>query len=177
MNRDLRKINAWASQWKMIFNTDPNKQAQEIILSGKIKKASHLPLKFNNNSANRVQFQKHFGVYLEDKLDFREHLCNIFKKINRTIHLLRKLQNNIPRAPLVTIYKFFIRPHLDYGDLLYDQTFNNSFHEKLESIQYNAALVIAGAIRGSSSEKRYQEVGIESLQQRRWHRKLCFFSI
>ena len=138
----------------MIFNSDPNKQVQEIIFSRKIKKASYAPLKFNNSSVKQVQFQKHFGVYLENKLDFREHLRNIFEKVNRTIRLLRKLQNKIPRAPLVTIYKFFIRPDLDYGDALYDQTFNNSFHEKLKSIQYNAAIAIAGAIRGSSREKR-----------------------
>ena len=79
---------------------------------------------------------------------------NIFKtclkKISKTISLLRKLQNNLPRAPLVTIYKSFVRPHLDYGDILYDQIFINSFHERLESIQYNAALEITGAIKGNS---------------------------
>ena len=73
------------------------------------------------------------------------------------------------------MYKSFIKPHFDYGDILYDQTFNNSFHERLELIQYNVALAIAGAIRGSSREKVYQELGIESLQQRRWYRKLCLF--
>ena len=99
----------------------------------------------------------------------------MFNKINKTISLLRKLQNNLPRALLITIYKSFIRPHFDYGHILYDQPFNNSFHERLESIQYNAALAIAGAIRGSSREELYQEQGFESLQQRRWYRKLCPF--
>ena len=113
----------------MTFNPDPNKQVQDVIFSREIKKTSHLPLNFNNKSVKQVQFQKHLGVYLDDKLDFRE-------KVNITISLLRKLQNNGPRAPLVTIYSFFIRPHLDYGDILYDKIFNNSFHEKLESIQY-----------------------------------------
>ena len=108
-------------------------------------------------------------------MDFREHLQNMFNRINKTISLLRKLQINLSRAPLITIYKSFIRPHLDYEDILYDQTCNNSFHERLESIQYNAALAITGAIRGSSREKRYQELGFESLQQRRWYRKLRLF--
>ena len=88
---------------------------------------------------------------------------------------LRKLQPVLPRSALLTIYKAFIRPHLDYGDAIYDQAYNNSFHQKLESIQYNAALAITGAIRGTSSEKLYQELGLESLQQRRWYRKLCIF--
>ena len=96
-------------------------------------------------------------------------------KVNKTIGLLRKLQNILPREPLLTIYKSFVRPHLDYGDVIYDQHYNNSFHQKLESIQYNAALAITGAIRGSSREKLYQELGLESLKQRRWFRKLCYF--
>ena len=97
----------------------------------------------------------------------------MFNKANKTIGLLRKLSNLLPRQALVSIYKSFIRPHLDYGDVLYDQAFNNSFHAKIESIQYNACVAITGAIRGTSREKIYQELGLESLQLRRWCRKLC----
>ena len=69
----------------------------------------------------------------------------------------------MPRLPLLTIYKSFIRPHLDYGDIIYDQAYNASFHQKLDSIQYNAALAITGAIRGTSKEKLYDELGLETL--------------
>ena len=78
-------------------------------------------------------------------------------------------------ASLVTIYKLFIKLHLDYGDILYDQTCKNAFHKRLESIQYNAALAITGAIRVSSKEKNYQELGFESLHQQQWYRKVRFF--
>ena len=63
---------------------------------------------------------------------------------------------------------FHKRPHLDYGDIIYGQSYNLSFHQKLESIQYNAALALTGAIRGSSREKLYQELGLESPQLRLW---------
>ena len=56
-------------------------------------------------------------------------------KLNKTIELLRILQNLLPRTALLTIYKTFVRPRLDYGDILYDQAVNLSFHHKLESIQ------------------------------------------
>ena len=140
LNNDLSKINAWTNQWKMTFSPDPNKQAQEVFFSCKTKKTSHPPLNYNN-TVQQVQFQKHLGIYLDGKLDFHEHLQNMFKKVNKTISLLRKLQNKLPRAPLVT---------MDYGGILYDQAFNNSFHERLESIKYNAALAVTGAIRGNS---------------------------
>ena len=136
---------------------------------------THPPLLSNNNNVSQVNFQIHLGVILDVKLTFEEHLKNVFNKANKTIGVLRKLSNLLPRQTLVTIYKSFIRPHLDYGDVLYDQTFNNSFHAKMESIQYNAWLAITGAIRGTSREKIYQELGLESLQLRRWYRKLCLF--
>ena len=124
----------------MTFNPDPNKQVQEVVFSRKINKTSEPPLNLNNNSVKQVQFQKLLGVYMDDKLDFCEHFRNIFKMVNRTINLLHKLQNTLPRAPLVTTYKSSVRRHLDYVHILYNQMFNSSLHEKLESIQDNAHL-------------------------------------
>ena len=83
----------------------------------------------------------------------------------RRITLIQNLQNKFPRNALLTIYKSFIRPHLDYDDVVYDQPKNESFSGKLEEIQYNAALAITGAIKKSTSrEKRYKELGLESLK-------------
>ena len=58
---------------------------------------------------------------------------------------------------------------------MYDQAYNVSFQQKVESIQYNAAVAITGAIRGTSKEKLFEELGLESLQHSRWYRKLCCF--
>ena len=44
----------------------------------------------------------------------------------------------------------------------YDQAYNASFQQKLDSIQYNAALDITGAVRGPSKEKLYDELGLET---------------
>ena len=73
----------------------------------------------------------------------------------------------LPRSSLLTIYKSFVRPHLNYGDVNYDQSNNSRLSDKIESVQYNAALAITGAIRGTSKEKLYQELGLESLKDRR----------
>ena len=75
----------------------------------------------------------------------------------------------------MTIYKLFIKLHLDYDDIIYNQVYNVSFQQKIESIQYNAALAFAGAIIGTSNEKLLEELGLESLQHMRWYRKLCCF--
>ena len=175
LNKDLERISNWATQWKMNFNPDSTKQAQEVIFSRKVKKTVHPPLLFHNASVTRTSSHKHLGIILDNQLKFDDHIKMVFRKISKTIGLLRKLHNFVLRAALITIYKAFIRPHLDYGDILYDEAYNMSFHQKMESIQYNACLAITGAIRGTSKEKIYQELGLESLQSRRWYRKLGMF--
>ena len=57
--------------------------------------------------------------------------------------------------------------------MIYDQSCNASFHRKLDSIQYSAFLAITGTIKGTSCENLNQELGLETLQPRRWFKKLC----
>ena len=83
--------------------------------------------------------------------------------MSKTIALLRKLQKILTIPPLFTIYKSFIRPHLDYREIIYDKAYNTSLHQNLEKIQYNSALAITGAIRGTSKEKLNLKLGLESL--------------
>ena len=80
-----------------------------------------------------------------------------------------------PRFSLLTIYKSFVRPHLDYGDVIYDQLNHSRLSDKIETVQYNAALAITGAIRGTLKEKLYQDLGLESLRDRRWLRRMSYF--
>ena len=73
---------------------------------------------------------------------------------------MKSLSHILPTKSLITIYKTFIRPHLDYCDVTYDQPNNESFCSKIERMQYNVALGITGAIRGTSQSKLYIELGL-----------------
>ena len=86
--------------------------------------------------------------------------------------ILCKFQLIFQRSSFLTIYKAFIRSRLDYAGIIYDQAYNSAFHGKLESVQYNACLPIAGLTRGTLTEKLYKKLGVESLKCRRWFRRL-----
>ena len=94
--------------------------------------------------------QKYLRMVLDAKLDFKIHLQNVFNKVNEAIGLIRKLHNTLLRAPLITFHKSFIRPHLDYEGVIYDEAYNNCFHQKIELVEYNASSTIPGAIRGTA---------------------------
>ena len=76
--------------------------------------------------------QKHLGLLLDEQLRFCEHLKMLRSKINKTIGLLQKFWNVLPTSALITIYKAFVRPRLDYGYIIHDEAYNASFHQKLE---------------------------------------------
>ena len=82
---------------------------------------------------------------------------------------------NLARNALLTIYKSFIKPHLDYGDILYDNPNNENFQSKIEKVQYRACLAINHAIKGTSGERLYNELGLDSLITRHGRSKLIFF--
>ena len=85
----------------------------------------------NNSSVSEANSQKQLGT-------FEEHLKMILDKVIKTTGLLNNLHNILPRSALFTIYKGFVRPDLDYGNIICDQTYNAIFHQKFELIQYKA---------------------------------------
>ena len=173
--RDLNRISEWARQWKMSFNPDPSKQAVEVYFTVRLVQPNPPVISFNNTDITSSDYQKHLGLILDTRLSFEHHLEEKIKKANKGIGLINRLRKYVPRKSLLTLYKSYIRPHLDYADIIYDCPGNATFVSKLEKIQYNACLAITGCFRGTSREKLYSELGLESLSDRRYARRMIFF--
>ena len=174
LNFDLSVISQWAYQSKMLFNPDPKKPAHELIFSTKKTYEEIHPSVSNNNiEVSRTDSQKHLGLVLDKKLNFKKHVKDKLNKACFGVGKIKRLRHILRRDSLVTIYESFISPHLDYGDIIYDQPNNDSFSDKKEQLQDKACLAITGAIQRSSREYLNNELGLESLSSRRWSRKLC----
>ena len=119
MNHDLSLINSWARKWRMSFNLDLTKQAVEVTFSKKRCPANHPPIFFNDVPVKKVQEQKHLGIILDSKLSFASHIKAVISKSRQGIGMLRFLSKYLPRHTLNEMYKLYVRPHLDYGDVIY----------------------------------------------------------
>ena len=115
LNSDLAKVSKWAFQWKMSFNPDPNKQAIEVCFSDKRDKGNYPPLHFNNTKVQVADNQEHLGLALGSKLNFNEHIEGKITKCNKMISLI------LSKKSLLNIYKSFVRPNLDYADIIYEK--------------------------------------------------------
>ena len=108
LNNDLLTISKWAFNWKMLFNPDPKKPAQEVLFSRKKQVQIHPTISLNNVEVQRVPFQKHLGFILDEKLSFSQHIDSAISKINTGISVIKKLRYSLPRNSLFTIYKAFL---------------------------------------------------------------------
>ena len=157
LNNDLKTISNCDFQWKMLINPDPNKQAVEILFSKKQhEKDNYPPLNSNRDNVQTAISQKHLSLVLDSKLNFnehisnkinKEHIANKINKCNKIIGIMKKFSLFLSRKILLTFYKSFVRPNLDYADISHDKPFNKSFKTKIKMVQYLAALAITGAIK------------------------------
>ena len=145
-NNDFSIISNWAFQWKMQFNPDPNKKADEFYFSRKPIADDYIPDKLNDSPVELCESQKHLGVILNKHLNFYELIERKIKICNKLMGTIKHLFVYLPGKSLLTIYKSFVRPCLDYGDIIYDNSVYESLINKLEKVQHQAFLAITGVI-------------------------------
>ena len=114
-------------------------------------------------------------MLLYSPLSFNEYVQSKANKCYNIIGPIKKLSIYLPREAFRT-YKSFFRLNLDYGDMIFDKANNESLKSRIESIQCKACKAcIWRAIQGTCRERLYRELGLETLSERRWFRKLTFF--
>ena len=143
------------------------------IFSVKKNKPEHLDLIFHGIPVARQDYAKHLGVYLDTRLNFSKHIREALIKASKGNSLLKYLSKYVSRKVLDLCYKLYIRPHLDYGDVIYHNQ-RTDLMNLIEQVQYKAALIVSGCWQGTSRAKLYDELGWKSLSER-WTRDcLCF---
>ena len=100
------------------FNLDITKQAILIVFSCKNIKPGHTEQSFGGIPIARQPFTKHLGVYLDARLNFSKHIKEKVLKAMKGISLLKFLSKFVDRNVLGLSYKMYVRPHIDYGDVI-----------------------------------------------------------
>ena len=155
INYDLEKINSWAKQWLVQINASKT----VVMLFSRKTSPSQLPAIILDGAVLKlVKSHKHLGITLMSSLSWTEHIDLTSGKSNRVLGMLKRFKYRWSRATLEICYKSFIRPIIEYGNIIYDLcTIADS--DKLESVQLAAARLVTGAKKGTSHEPLYRELG------------------
>ncbi|MEW8548517.1 MAG: reverse transcriptase family protein [Candidatus Thiodiazotropha sp.] len=171
LNDDLETIHKWAETWLVKFN--PSK-SESLILSRKTNANLHPPLVMNNEHIKEVTHHKHLGLFLSNDGTWHEHIDYITSKAWQRVNIMRKLKFLLDRESLQIIYTSFIRPILEYSDIVWDNITQYEVNA-LQKIQNEAARIVTGATKLVSLDMLNSETCWESLQARRSKHKLCTF--
>ena len=133
-----------------------------------------LPLIFNGKTLENVTSHKHLGIELNCTLSWKEHIASISSAANKKVGILACLKHILDRKTLTTMYMSFIRPSLEYGNVIWCNC-NSAENDILESIQKRALRIITGAIIRTPTNCIYEEAGIETLKVRRERNVLIYF--
>lgn len=171
LNSDLLKVHQWATKWLVKFN--PLK-SQSVVFSRKQNKPYHPPVLLDQTPINETTSHKHLGVFLSNDCTWHDHLEYIKSKAWNRINVMRKLKFKLSRKPLQTIYFTFIRPLLEYADVVWDNCTSYEVND-LEKIQNEAARIVTGATKLVSINSLLLETGWETLSTRRKKHKLQLF--
>ena len=171
MQNDIEKISAWADSWLVKFN--PLK-SETLLISRKINKNFHPPLLMLGEPIMNVGCHRHLGVVLSSDGSWHEHINSIKERAWKRVHMLRSLKYTLNRKSLEILYFSFVRPVLEYADVVWDNCTNQ---EKLdmERIQYEAARIITGCTKLVTIADLLIESGLDTLSERRKKHKLILF--
>ena len=112
----------------MSFNPDPNKQAIEVLFPKRINSPIHPPLYFNNQEVCSAAHHKHPGLILDSKLTFAKHISQKISIARKGIVIIKCMSSYATTKTLDQIYKIFVRPHMDYCDIILPLT---PFNERI----------------------------------------------
>ena len=171
LNIDLETIAKWAKLWLVTFN--PSK-SESLLISRKVNVPIHPPIFMHSQQLTEVTCHKHLGLHISKDCTWHEQIEYIKEKAWFRINIMRKFKFLLDRKSLETIYFSFIRPILEYGDVVWD---NCTQQEKqdIEKIQIEAARIVTGTTKLVSINSLYEETGWETLETRRKNYKLTLF--
>ena len=118
LGRDFGRVTRWVQQWKMSLNPDPSKQAVEVHFSRKINPVDTTPVYFNNLAVASCETLKYLGLLLDKRLAWDRHVEEMILRANKGIGRITRLRRYLQKNSLLTICKAFIRPYLNYGDVV-----------------------------------------------------------
>ena len=119
LNHDLHLISQWAYQWKMSFNPDPTKQTIQVVFTRKSKQIDHPKIYFNDVKVKTVNDHKRLGLILDSKLSFISHINEKISKAHKGLGIIKSLSRLLSVRTLDLIFKLYIRPHLDFCDVIF----------------------------------------------------------
>jgi DNA mismatch repair ATPase MutS len=111
VNFDLESLSEWFRANKLSLNI--GKTNYVIFRTNSKPLVKDLNIKIGNEVIERKSVIKFLGVYIDEKLEWHDHINYIKNKLNSSLYALRKVKNILKTNHLITLYYSLIYPYID----------------------------------------------------------------
>ena len=130
-------------------------------------KSINIPLKLNiaidNESIGEVRRTKFVGVFIDNKLNWKDHVTYISGKIARGIWMIKKARNYLNQDGLLALYHAFIYPYFTYCNHVWGATYK-SYLQRIVILQNKIVRIISHVKPRADCKPLYHKLGIMKFQ-------------
>ena len=138
-NQELENVSKWLVANKLSLNV--SKSNMILFRPKNSKKLNNINIKINNEVIIEKECTKYLGIYIDNKLSWKEHISTVKIKLDRGIGILSKLKIFAPRSVMKSAYHAFITPHINYGLLNWGNASNNLLNPIIKLLEKAKAIV------------------------------------
>ena len=159
VQQDLHSLVEWSNEWLLGFNS----QKCKVMHFGRNNPCYEYVM--NENTIESVTEDKDLGITVSNDLSFSKYICNAAAKANRVLGLIRKTFSYVSKESFLTLYKTYVRPHLEYCVQVWSPYLKKDI-DVLEKVQRRATKIVP-ELAHLSYEDRLKELKLTTLEDRR----------
>jgi hypothetical protein len=158
VNAELIKLTNWFTANRLSLNV---KKTNFIVFCNPNKKykLNSVNILLNGNKIEQISHAKFLGVYIDERLNWGEHIKQVSLKISKNIGVLRKLRPFLSRSLLLQIYNSLILPYLTYCNMIWTNA-SDTRQKKLNALQKKAIRIIDGAEYCAHTNPIFKKLGL-----------------
>ena len=172
INDDLHSIHGWSKKWQVKFNS--SKTVALTISNKKMNNCEESCLLLDGKVIENVNSHKHLGIILNSNLTWSDHIDHICERSMKHLDAIKALKYKCNRKTLEIFYFSFVRPIMEYGQILFAGAFQKDLN-KINKVEKEAKKIVTGAIRGCSSALLDIEIKWDNIATRRKNNQLIMF--
>lgn len=162
MNNELKLLIEWINTNKLVLNV--SKTNYMIFCTRGKSVATNLNVCINREKLKKVEYTKFLGVFIDDKLSWKQHINIIKTKVAKSIGILCKARKTLNVATLITLYNSFIYPYFTYGIEVWGSA-GNSFLDSISKLQKRCIRIITSSGYRAHSEPLFKRLNILPLSK------------
>ena len=138
IKEDLKRITSYFKQHKLTLNID---KPCLMVLSK--NETPQVKIEFNGKTIEQVSHTRFLGIYINEKLEWKNHVTHVLSKISSGCYSLKCIKNMVPKRVLKNVYLANFESHIVYALGSWGPMISAKLRKKLQGKMLNSLKIVS----------------------------------